>query len=157
MNKPIAITVLSAAVCVAQFGCQSQADAAPNPKDFFKPDIQYVDGAETFAGPARGYAAGGWTTFKPEGLPNWRGGPGFHSSLWELSRFSGGREQGGKRPPPERVGGADIPLTDAVESRLQGRLVRQCGRRRLGQHLQDSLNRLVTMILRRLHIWENVV
>jgi len=89
---------------------------APGPKDYFKPEISYSDGAETFAGPARGYAAGGWTVFKPEGLPDWHGAKAYNSSLWELSRFSGGREQGGKRPPPERVGGADIPLTAAMKA-----------------------------------------
>ncbi len=79
-----------------------------------RPDISYRDGAETFDNPARGVAGGGWVTFSPEGLPNWRGQGGFRSSLWELSRFSGGREQGGKRPPAERVGGRDIPLTEAM-------------------------------------------
>ena len=112
MNRRMVMVVLCAAVFALAMGAWGAIDA----RDYFKPDIQYADGAETFAGPARGYAAGGWTTFKPEGLPNWRGGPGFHSSLWELSRFSGGREQGGKRPPPERVGGADIPLTDAMRA-----------------------------------------
>ena len=89
---------------------------APDPKDYFKPEISYSDGAETFAGPARGWAAGGWTVFKPEGLPDWHGAKAYNSSLWELSRFSGGREQGGKRPPPERVGDADIPLTAAMKA-----------------------------------------
>lgn len=112
MKKSNMARVLCAAVFALAMGAWGAIDA----RDYFKPDIQYADGAETFAGPARGYAAGGWTTFKPEGLPNWRGGPGFHSSLWELSRFSGGREQGGKHPPPERVGGADIPLTDAMKA-----------------------------------------
>lgn len=82
-----------------------------------KSDIAFIDGAETIAtNPARGHAGGGWVTFKPEGLPNWHGQGGYHSSLWELSRFSGGREQGGKRPKPERVGGADRPLTDAMKA-----------------------------------------
>ncbi|MBQ3343048.1 MAG: DUF4874 domain-containing protein [Kiritimatiellae bacterium] len=89
---------------------------APDPKDYFKPEISYSDGAETFAGPARGWAAGGWTVFKPEGLPDWHGAKAYNSSLWELSRFSGGREQGGKRPPPERVDDADIPLTAAMKA-----------------------------------------
>lgn len=83
----------------------------------FKPDISYKDGGETIAtNPGRGHAGGGWTTFKPEGLPNWHGQGGYHSSLWELSRFSGGREQGGKRPSPERVGEKDMPLTDAMKA-----------------------------------------
>ena len=84
----------SASVCAAQFGCQSQTDAAQNPKDYFKPDIPYVDGTNTFTGPARGYAPGGWTVFMPEGLPKWHGAGGYHSSLWEISRFSGGRAAG---------------------------------------------------------------
>ena len=95
-----------------------------------KPAFAYVDGKETITGnPARGMAGGGWTIFKPEGLPKWHGHSGFHSSLWELSLFSGGREQNGKRPDPKRVGTADIPLTEAMkadvrrflnESRLEG-------------------------------------
>lgn len=93
--------------------------AGPAPKlnanDYFKPAIEYVDGAESFDNPARGCAAGGWTTFKPEGLPGWHGAKdAYNSSLWELSRFSGGREQNGRRPAPERIGGEDIPLTDAM-------------------------------------------
>lgn len=91
--------------------CLSTLPASAATEAYAKPDIPYVDGAESFANPATGSAGGGWTTFKPEGLPNWHGGEGFHSSLWELSRFSGGREQNGKRPPDARVGGKDIPLT----------------------------------------------
>ena len=87
-----------------------------DPKDYFKPDISYRDGTETFAGPARGSAAGGWMVFKPEGLPNWHGSKGYSSSLWDLGQFSGGREQGGRRPPPERVGDADIPLSAAMKA-----------------------------------------
>ena len=85
---------------------------------YVKPDISYRDGLETITtNPARGHAGGGWVTFKPEGLPKWHGGGGYHSSLWELSRFSGGREQNGKRPhPAERVGAADIPLTEAMKA-----------------------------------------
>ena len=81
-----------------------------------RPDIKYVDGADTFAGPARGYAPGGWKVFKPEGLPKWRGAKSYNSSLWELSRFSGGRVQGKNAVPTNRVGGADIPLTDAMKA-----------------------------------------
>lgn len=77
-------------------------------------DVRLTDGAETFENPACGVAGGGWVVFKPEGLPRWRGEGGFRSSLWELSRFSGGREQRGRRPPDERVGGADIPITAAM-------------------------------------------
>lgn len=78
--------------------------------------IAFTDSTESIeTNPARGCAGGGWVTFKPEGLPNWHGQKGYHSSLWELSRFSGGREQGGKRPPPERVGGKDLELTDAMK------------------------------------------
>lgn len=79
-------------------------------------DIPYEDGLETFHGPARGYAPGGWTVFRPEGLPKWHGAKAFNSSLWELSRFSGGRLQGKKRPPEKRVGKADVPLTDAMKA-----------------------------------------
>ena len=82
----------------------------------FRPDIKYVDGTDTFSGPARGYAAGGWTIFKPEGLPKWHGAKAYNSSLWELSKFSGGRVQGKNAVPTNRVGGADIPLTDAMKS-----------------------------------------
>ena len=116
MNRSIAIAVLSAAACAAQLGCQFQADAAQNPKDYFRPQISYVDGTNTFTGPARGYAPGGWTVFKPEGLPNWKGAKAFNSSLWELSRFSGGRVQGKHSVPTNRVGGADIALTDAMKA-----------------------------------------
>lgn len=94
--------------------CLQAASAAPQKNDFLRPSISFSDGAETFAGPARGNAGGGWVTFKPEGLPKWRGSAGYRSSLWELSRFSGGREQNGKRPKPERVGGADVPISDAM-------------------------------------------
>lgn len=38
------------------------------------------------------------------------------SFVRELSRFSGGREEKGKRPSPARVGGKDIPLTDAMKA-----------------------------------------
>ena len=89
---------------------------ALDPKDYFKPDVSYRDGTETFEGPARGYATGGWMTFKPEGLPKWSAHSGYHSSLWELSRFSGGREQSGRRPDTERVGEVDLPLTDAMKA-----------------------------------------
>jgi len=78
--------------------------------------VSYEDGAETFTGPARGYAPGGWTVFKPEGLPKWHGAKAYNSSLWELSRFSGGRVQGKHPVPTNRVGGADIPLTDAMKA-----------------------------------------
>ena len=44
IKRTAAFAAVAAAFCAAQFGCQSQADAAPNPKDYFKPDIQYVDG-----------------------------------------------------------------------------------------------------------------
>lgn len=83
---------------------------------YFRPTMSYEDGLETITeNPARGLAPGGWVTFKPEGLPNWHGQGGFHSSLWELSRFSGGREQNGKRPDPARTGTADIPITAAMK------------------------------------------
>lgn len=83
-----------------------------------KEDIAYVDGKKTLEeNPARGEAIRGpWIIFQPEGLPSWHGQSGFHSSLWELSRFSGGREQDGKRPNPDRVGTADIPITDAMKA-----------------------------------------
>ena len=84
-------------------------------RHFVKSDISYMDGTESFKNPARGNAGGGWVTFKPEGLPNWRGVGSYASSLWELSRFSGGREQNGKRPPDARVGGEDIPITEAMK------------------------------------------
>lgn len=85
--------------------------------DYFRPEMSYADGLETIAeNPARGLAPGGWVTFRPEGLPNWRGQGGFRSSLWELSRFSGGREQDGRRPSVERTGDADIPLTAAMKA-----------------------------------------
>ena len=105
--------------CIAAAVALSAAAAAAAPSGnggYFKPDISYKDGAETFAGPARGYAPGGWTVFSPEGLPDWRGVRAYNTSLWELSRFSGGREQGGKRPPADRVGTADIPLTGAMKA-----------------------------------------
>lgn len=100
----------------AAFAAADASGAAAGRDAFFRPDIGFEDGAETFPGPARGCAGGGWVVFKPEGRPDWHGKDGFHSSLWELSRFSGGREQGGKRPPEDRVGGADIPLTDAMKA-----------------------------------------
>lgn len=100
-------------VCAALFAAVASASPA-KPSGYVRPDISFADGAETFDNPARGPAGGGWVTFKPEGLPNWKGNGGFHSSLWELSRFSGGREQNGKRPPEARVGGKDIPLTEAM-------------------------------------------
>lgn len=84
---------------------------------YVKPEISFEDGTETIIeNPARGLASGGWVEFKPEGLPKWRGQGGFHSSLWELSRFSGGREEKGKRPNPERVGGKDIPISEAMKA-----------------------------------------
>lgn len=82
----------------------------------FAPSVDPVDGCETLAGnPARGSAPGGWVTFNAEGPPNWHGQGGFHSSLWELSRFSGGHEEQGVRPDPKRVGGRDIPITDEMK------------------------------------------
>jgi len=83
-----------------------------------KGDILYTDAAETIEGnPGRGTARGHWTIFQPEGLPDWHGESGFHSSLWELSRFSGGHRHNGKTPPPaERVGEADMPLTEAMKA-----------------------------------------
>ena len=116
IKRTAAFAAVAVAICASQFGCQSQADAAPNPKDYFKPDIQYVDGTNTFTGPARGYAAGGWTVFKPEGLPKWKGVKSYNSSLWELSKFSGGRVQGKNKVPTNFVGKADIPLTDAMKA-----------------------------------------
>ena len=136
MGMKVGLSAL--AVSALAMGAWGAIDA----RDYFKPDIQYADGAETFAGLARGYAAGGWTTFRPEGLPNWRGGPGFHSSLWELSRFSGGREQGGKRPPPERVGGADIPLTDAMKSDVR-------------RYLEETRQKGGTLIVRIGYTWSD--
>lgn len=81
-------------------------------------DIDYSDGMESFdINPARGEASRGpWVVFRPEGLPDWHGEGGFHSTLWELSLFSGGRIQDGQRPSAERVGEADIPLTEAMTS-----------------------------------------
>ena len=84
---------------------------------YVRPAISFEDGTETITeNPARGVAGGGWVEFKPEGLPTWHGQGGFHSSLWELSRFSGGREEQGKRPNPERVGGKDIPISEAMKA-----------------------------------------
>ena len=110
MGMKVGLSALAVSALAA--GAQGAIDA----KDYFKPDIQYVDGTNTFNGPARGYAAGGWTTFKPEGLPKWKGAKAYNSSLWELSRFSGGRVQGKNSVPTNRVGGADIPLTDAMKA-----------------------------------------
>ncbi len=118
MNEAKSKTSCVAALAFAaqSFLCCSQAGAAQVQNDYFRPGISYEDGCETFAGPARGYAPGGWTAFKPEGLPKWHGAKAYNSSLWDLSRFSGGREQGGKRPPDDRVGKADVPLTDAMKA-----------------------------------------
>lgn len=79
-------------------------------------EINYSDGIESFdINPARGEASRGpWVVFQPEGLPDWHGETGFHSTLWELSRFSGGRMQNGQCPSPECVGEADIPLTETM-------------------------------------------
>ena len=82
--------------------------------------IDYTDGCEAIhSNPARGGAGGGWVTFSTNGLPKWHGSGGFHSSMWELSRFSGGRKQGGKLPSPGRVGGKDIPLTPAMKDSVR--------------------------------------
>ena len=124
----LATAAFAAVVCAALFGCQPGADAAQNPKDYFKPDISYVDGTNTFTGPARGCAAGGWTVFKPEGLPKWKGVKAYNSSLWELSRFSGGRVQGKSDVPTNFVGGADIPLTDAMKTDVRRRSRCSCAR-----------------------------
>ncbi|MBR6734188.1 MAG: DUF4832 domain-containing protein [Kiritimatiellae bacterium] len=80
--------------------CCSRADDG-----LVRQDIPYEDGLETFHGPARGYAPGGWTVFRPEGLPKWHGAKAFNSSLWELSRFSGGRLQGKKHPLCKYIAG----------------------------------------------------
>ena len=101
--------------CAAAMAAISTCTAGADDESV-RPDIPYVDSAESFAGPARGYAPGGWKVFLPEGLPKWHGAKSFNSSLWELSRFSGGRLQGKHRPPEKRVGKADIPLTDAMKS-----------------------------------------
>lgn len=108
MRSTVPVALAALAVCLTTFSVGAAK------VDYIKPSLSYIDSAETFANPARGPAGGGWVTFRPEGLPNWCGQGGFHSSLWELSRFSGGREQGGKRPPDGRVGGKDIPLTEAM-------------------------------------------
>lgn len=85
-----------------------------------QPAIKYTDSTETIHGnPARGPAPGGWVTFSTNGLPKWRGGNGYRSSLWELSRFSGGRVQGKKRPIPARVGGKDIPITPQMKESVK--------------------------------------
>ncbi|MBR1870467.1 MAG: DUF4874 domain-containing protein [Kiritimatiellae bacterium] len=61
--------------------------------------------------PARGAAGGGWHVLKEDG--NKPGDPkGFCSWLWDIGHFSAGNEYKGKLPPPERIGGRDIPLTD---------------------------------------------
>lgn len=114
MKKAVTFLILATAIGGTHTGCLSQAEVAA--KNCFKPDISYEDGKETFTGPARGYAPGGWNVFKPEGLPKWKGAKAYNSSLWELSRFSGGRVQGKHAVPTNRVGGADIPLTDAMKS-----------------------------------------
>lgn len=101
------VAIFAVVVCGALYASKS---------DFIKPEISYTDGAESFGNPARGNAGGGWVTFQPGGLPNWRGVRSYASSLWELSRFSAGREQGGKRPPDARVGGEDIPISDAMKA-----------------------------------------
>ncbi len=110
MNDGTLCIAASLALAAAAAWGAAEAD------DFFRPDVSYADGAESFPNPARGCAVGGWTTFKPEGLPKWKGAKAYNSSLWELSRFSGGREQGGTRPNPERVGGVDRPLSDAMKA-----------------------------------------
>ena len=88
-----------------------------DPGAFVRQDVSCLDGCESLPeNPARGPAPGGWTVFKPEGLPKWHGQGGFRSSLWELSRFSGGREQNGKRPLAERVGGKDVPISEPMKA-----------------------------------------
>lgn len=53
-----------------------------------QPAIAFQDGCEPLeTNPARGLATGGWVTFAPEGIPDWHGTSGYHSSLWELRRF----------------------------------------------------------------------
>ncbi|MBQ7188222.1 MAG: DUF4874 domain-containing protein [Kiritimatiellae bacterium] len=119
MAKRIMVTAITWMVVSAAFGeCVSSGRdfLERDTGDDFKPSLAYVDGCEEFRGPARGYAPGGWIVFKPEGLPNWHGAKACNSTLWELSRFSGGREQYKKRPPAGRVGTADIPLTDAMKA-----------------------------------------
>lgn len=83
-----------------------------------KVDLFYTDAAETIEGnPGRGAATRGpWVIFQPEGLPDWHGEAGFHSSLWELSRFSAGHRYNGQTPPADRVGTADLPLTEAMKA-----------------------------------------
>lgn len=99
--------LLPAALSVMPAGAQS---------GYVKPAISYLDGVESFANPARGNAGGGWQTFQIEGRPNLKGVGSYASSLWELSRFSGGREQNGRRPPDARVGGEDIPISESMKA-----------------------------------------
>ena len=110
--KKVIVIIASIVVQLVVVGCSVQRTV------FHKEDISYLDGVETFdSNPARGAATRGpWLIFQPEGLPDWHGEPGFHSSLWDLSRFSGGRVQDGKRPAPNRVGTADISLTEAMKN-----------------------------------------
>lgn len=84
---------------------------------YVKPEISFEDGLETITeNPARGLAGGGWVTFKPEGLPKWHGQGGFHSSLWELSRFSGGaRRRADVRIPCAAIGWARSRLSNDPE------------------------------------------
>ena len=53
-------------LCAAATAAAAVQAAAKNEPQHVRPQICYEDGCETFAGPARGYAPGGWTTFKPE-------------------------------------------------------------------------------------------
>ena len=102
----VSLLAVLAAACAVRGGAAAE---------YAKGDISYRDGCETIGtNPARGLATGGWVEFKPEGLPDWRASGGYHSSLWELCRFSGGREQDGARPDAGLVGSADMPLTDAM-------------------------------------------
>ncbi len=45
IKRTAAFAAVAAAFCAAQFGCQSQADAAPNPKDYFKPELGSISGS----------------------------------------------------------------------------------------------------------------
>lgn len=79
-------------------------------------DARFRDGCSQLDGnPARGAAPGGWHKLVKSG--NEPGFPtGFCSWLWEIGEFSGGNEYKGK-PPPDCIGGIDMPLThDALEA-----------------------------------------
>ncbi len=103
------------------------------------------DGAESFVNPGAGRFGARWIVLKKEGnkpvvgFDNHRN----FTILWELADFSAGNKYRDKAIPTNRVGGADIPLTEDALAAMRETLA---AARRLG----------VTVFVRMGYTWDEV-